>query len=226
MKPLLLDLYCGQGGAGAGYVASGFDVVGVDLIDQPRYPFDFIRAGAIEVMIELLDGKTVGPSRQGRYCRLEDFVAIHASPPCQAYSVTQRIQDRIHTYLIGVTRECLVGSGLPYVIENVPDALRYLVDPIMICVPAVGVEMYRHRYFECHGFECVEPDHPPHVARQVKMGRPAAPGEFIQAVGNFSGVERARQVMGMPWANRDGLREAIPPAYSKYVGDQIMREVA
>jgi DNA (cytosine-5)-methyltransferase 1 len=85
----------------------------------------------------------------------------------------------------------------------------------------VGVDMYRHRYFETN-WPLPQPEHSPHDRPQVKMGRAPKPGEYIQAVGNFSGVQQAREVMGMPWANRDGLREAIPPAYTRWIGERLL----
>ncbi len=80
---------------------------------------------------------------------------------------------------------------------------------------------YRHRLFET-SFPVAAPEHPEHLAPVRKMGRPRQPGEFAHYVGNFSGVQEAREDMGMPWANRDGLREAIPPRYSKFIGLQLM----
>lgn len=102
------------------------------------------------------------------------------------------------------------------------DARDELRDPVMLCGPMVGVQMYRHRLFET-SFPVAQPRHMPHVHPQVKMGRAPRPGEFIQAVGNFSGVARAREVMGLPWMNRDGLRESIPPAYAEYVGRRLIK---
>lgn len=205
----LLDLYCCQGGAAKGYATAGFEVVGVDIDPQPRYPFEFWQVDALEFLRDLIVNG-------------HDFVAVHASPPCQHDSETQRIQGNDHPDLIGPTRELLLELGLPYVIENVRGAVPKLRNPVMLCGPMVGVLMYRHRYFETN-WPLHQPEHKPHTTPQVKMGRMPQPGEFIQAVGNFSGVQQAREVMGMPWASRDGLREAIPPAYAGYVGRQLMR---
>ena len=199
MRPLLLDLFCGQGGAAEGYYRAGFDVVGVDINPQPRYPYEFHQVDALTFS---LDG----------------FDAVHASPPCQHYSAAQRIRDREHPSLIAATRDRLTASGLPYVIENVMGAADELRAPIMLCGAMFPpLRVYRHRLFEC-SFPIVAPAHPAHVAVQVKMGRAPGPGEWVQAVGNFSGADEARDAMQMPWASRDGLREAIPPAYTEYVG--------
>ena len=204
MRPKLLDLFCCQGGAGTGYVEAGFDVIGVDIDPQPRYPFEFHQADAIE------------------YARAHcnEFDAVHASPPCQAHTNAQKIMGNDHPDLIEPTRELLLVLGKPFVIENVP--LAPLIDPVELCGAMFGLETYRHRLFETN-WELTAPEHPAHVARTTKMGRPPKPGEYMHVVGNFSGVDRGREVMGMPWANRDGLREAIPPAYTQHIGEQLLK---
>ena len=206
MRPKLLDLFCCQGGAGTGYAEAGFDVVGVDIDPQPRYPFEFHQADAIE------------------YARAhgKEFDAIHASPPCQAHTNAQKIMGNDHPDLIEPTRELLLVLGKPFVIENVP--LAPLIDPVELCGAMFGLETYRHRLFETN-WELTAPEHPAHVARTTKMGRPPKPGEYMHVVGNFSGVDRGREVMGMPWANRDGLREAIPPTYTQHIGEQLLNQI-
>jgi DNA (cytosine-5)-methyltransferase 1 len=204
-----LDLYCCQGGMSEGLRQAGFEVVGVDFEPQPRYPFAFICYDAIDYLLFF-----AGTIRQ-------HFDLIHASPPCQHDSDCQRIRGREHPDLIGPTREALEAVGVPYVIENVRGATPKLRDPVMLCGEMLGVPMYRHRYFETN-WPLPQPEHPPHVAPQVKMGRAPKPGEYVQAVGNFSGVQQVREIMEMPWANRDGLREAVPAAYGRYVGEQFI----
>jgi DNA (cytosine-5)-methyltransferase 1 len=209
-RPRLLDLYCGQGGAGMGYHQAGFDVKGVDLKRQTRYPFEFFCADAVEYV--------------RRYGALFDL--IHASPPCQFGTDCQRIQGNEHPNLIPATREALVRTGKPYVIENVPGAKDHLIDPVMLCGAMFpGIEVYRHRYFESN-VTLKAPEHPPHVHPQVKMGRAPKPGEWVQAVGNFSGVQQAREAMSVPWMNRDGIRECIPPAYTEWIGRQVREHIA
>jgi DNA (cytosine-5)-methyltransferase 1 len=208
MRPRVLDLFCCQGAASRGYEQAGMAVVrGVDISPQPRYPYPFTQADAISYVLDMV---------------LEvDFV--HASPPCQFDSDCQRIQGNEHPDLIGPTREALDLTGLPYVIENVSGAVPKLRDPVMLCGAMFGLRTYRHRYFETGGgFSFRAPEHPEHTARQAKMGRAPRPGEFIQAVGNFSGVSRVREDWGVPWMNRDGIREAIPPAYTEYIGRQFI----
>lgn len=197
----VLDLYCCQGGASMGYTDAGFEVVGVDLFSQPRYPFEFHQADAIEYALE----------------HGSEFDLIHASPPCQLYSKTHRINRSEFPDLISPTRDALDSIGVPYVIENVADAADELYEPVELCGSMFGIETYRHRLFETTwGMDA--PLHPEHVARTTKMGRAPVEGQYMHIVGNFSGTDRARAIMGMPWANRDGLREAIPPVYAQYVG--------
>jgi DNA (cytosine-5)-methyltransferase 1 len=172
----LLDLYCGAGGAGAGYARAGFEVVGVDLAPQPHYPFEFHQADALAM--------------------------------CQD--------------VIAPTRDMLQATGKPYVIENVPGAP--LRDPVLLCGAMFGLRTYRHRLFEAN-WPLRAPEHPSHTAPQAKMGRPVGPGEFGQFIGNYSGAALAREVMGMPWANRDGIREAIPPAYTEHAGRQLLEHL-
>jgi DNA (cytosine-5)-methyltransferase 1 len=206
-KPLHLDTYCCQGGASMGYHLAGFTVMGVDIDDQKRYPFAFVQADAVEFI--------------RRYGHL--FDSVSGSPPCQLYSKTHRIRKNDHPDLIGPTRKAMEETGRPFVIENVEDAAPELRDPVTLCGAMFGLETYRHRLFEAGGgFGFEPPAHPTHVAPNAKMGRRVKPGEFMHVVGNFTDVDKGRAVMEMPWATRDGLREAIPPAYSKYIGERLM----
>lgn len=202
----VLDLFCCAGGAGVGYHQAGCEVVGVDINPQPRYPFKFIHADALDV---LADTDFVA-----------SFDAIHASPPCQAHTLAQRIQGREHPDVIEPIRRLLAQSGLPYVIENVPGAP--LRDPITLCgVMFPGLAVYRHRLFET-SWPIPQPSHATHERPLTKMGRPPRDGEYMHVVGNFSGVARAREAMGIDWMMRDELREAIPPAYTNFVGRQLL----
>ncbi|MGY0463286.1 SAM-dependent methyltransferase [Kitasatospora sp. cg17-2] len=207
----VLDAYCCQGGAGMGYWLAGYDVLGVDLTGQPRYPFRFVQGDAVAFITEHGHG----------------FDFVHASPPCQAQSLTWRINKREHPRLIAPTRTALEGTGRPWVIENVTEARDDLRDPVTLCGTMFGLRTYRHRLFEPGGgLTITPPQHPEHTAPNAKMGRPVADGEFMHVVGNFSDVPLARSeaVMGMPWATRDGLREAIPPAYTRFIGHQAARQ--
>lgn len=186
-----------------GYHRAGFEVVGVDIDSQPRYPFEFHRADALEFP-------------------LAGFDAIHASPPCQQHTKAQKLQGNAHPDLIVPVRQLLKQAGVPYVIENVPGAP--LENPVMLCGTMFGLRLYRHRLFETN-FPFTAPLHGQHWLRQVKMGRPPGPQDILQPVGNFSGVQEARYAMEMPWASQAGLREAIPPAYTEYIGGQLMAAI-
>lgn len=176
---------------------AGFDVTGVDIEEQPHYPFPFIQADAMAMS-------------------LRGFDFIWASPPCQAHTLAQRIRKNEHPDHIPGVRAMLKRSGAgAWVIENVPGAP--LVDPIELCGTMFGLTTYRHRLFET-SFPIAAPSHPEHVAPLRKMGRRPAPGDFMHVVGNFSGVDQARKAMGIEWMMRDELREAIPPAYAEYIG--------
>lgn len=215
-RPRLLDLFCGAGGAGKGYADAGFDVVGVDINPQPRYPFEFHQGDALKYLLE----------------HWREFDAFHASPPCQAFTKAQRIQGNDHPDFIGATREALnliwycrrVSAALrhrpaSYVIENVPGAP--LLGPMELCGAMFGIGTYRHRLFET-SFEIHPPAHPQHIAPNAKMGRAPKPGEFMHVVGNFSGVAQAREAMGIDWMTRDELSESIPPAYTEFIGRQLL----
>ncbi|MEU2470968.1 DNA cytosine methyltransferase [Streptomyces sp. NPDC012842] len=203
----VLDLFCCQGGAAMGYHRAGFDVTGIDLAPQPRYPFRFIQADALDYVRE----------------HGTEFDFIHASPPCQRYSRAQKIQHRDHPDLIAPTRTALEATGRPWVIENVEEAHRELRNPVTLCAAAFGMRTYRHRLFETGGnFTFTPPRHPAHWAPLTKMGRPRAAGHFAHYVGNFSGVQEARTDMGVPWMNRDGIRECIPPAYTHHIATALI----
>lgn len=214
MKPKLLDLFCCQGGAGMGYHRAGFNVVGVDLDPQPRYPFNFHQADAIQTLEAVLELK--------RRFGWVVYDAIHASPPCQAHTNAQKIMGNEHPELIEPTRNLLKEIGLPYVIENVPGAP--LDNPVELCGAMFGLGTYRHRLFETN-FHVEPPEHQKHEARTTKMGRAPVDGEMMHVVGNFSGVETAKKAMGIDWMTRDGLRESIPPAYTQHIGYYLMEEV-
>lgn len=206
-RPRLLDAFCCQGGASAGYERAGFDVTGVDISPQPRYPYRFIQGDAVAFIRE----------------HGGEFDVIAASPPCQHDSDYQRIQGNTHPDLIAPTRATLESTGRPWVIENVKGALPKLRGPVMLCGAMFGMATYRHRYFEAGGgLTLTAPAHPEHRAPQAKMGRPVPPGWYGQYVGNFSGVQQDRDVMGVPWMNRDGIRECIPPAYSQWIATQYL----
>lgn len=213
-RPRILDLFCGAGGAGMGYHRAGFDVVGVDLHPQKNYPFEFHQGDALKFLLE----------------HWREFDAYHASPPCQAFTNAQRIQGNDHPDFITATRETfeLIGAAdgakkwlrrKKWVIENVVGAP--LFNRTTLCGSMFGLRTYRHRWFET-SFVVYAPAHPGHTAPNAKMGRAPKPGEFMHVVGNFSGVKQAREAMGIDWMTRDELRESIPPAYTRFIGRQLI----
>lgn len=218
----VLDLFCCQGGASEGYRRAGFEPHGVDVDPQPRYPFSFYQGDAIALLEHLIVGGRVpfvGKGGRWQQLALTDFAFIHASPPCQAYTLAQRIQGREHPDLVAPTRDLLEETGLPYAIENVEGAP--LLNPTLLCGSMFpGLRVYRHRLFETN-FPVIAPEHPAHVAPLRKMGRPPQGDDFMHVVGNFSGVNAAKVAMGIDWMNRDGLRESIPPAMTELVGRQL-----
>jgi DNA (cytosine-5)-methyltransferase 1 len=210
-KPRLLDLFCGAGGAAMGYHRAGFEVVGVDIKPQPNYPFGFVRDDALALM------STWIASVRGWWDE-PPFDAIHASPPCQAYSVVTRDKTD-HAELVHPVRELLIATGLPYVIENVPGAP--LIDPVTICGSSLGLKVRRHRLFETNWPLMVPP-----CAHKLQ-GTPVG----VYGEGSAKGQKRGRkassegevlEVMGMPWADRKTATQAIPPAYTELIGYQLL----
>jgi DNA (cytosine-5)-methyltransferase 1 len=208
MKPRLLDLFCGAGGASMGYHRAGFDVTGVDLHPQKNYPFPFVQYDAIDYLME--EGWR--------------FDAVHASPPCQRYSTMSSCRPGLsedYPDLVDPTRELLEELRRPWVIENVPGSP--LKNPIILCGHMFGLELYRHRLFET-SFDITAPDHPEHVIPASKAGH-WTPGTIMSISGHIAPVAKAREVMGIDWTNREELAEAIPPAYTKFIGSQLFAEV-
>ena len=195
-----------------GYHRAGFEVVGVDIAPQPRYPFEFHQADALGFLVQ----------------HWQEFDAIHASPPCQAYSRTGHLADaqggrRSVVRLIEPTRDMLAVLGLPYVIENVEGAP--LSSPLLLCGSMFGLRVRRHRLFESpvfmFGQEC---DH-------IAQGRPVGVlnwgswGHEIPRGGRMAAsLADAQDAMGIDWMRRGELAEAIPPAYTEYIGRQLIAE--
>jgi DNA (cytosine-5)-methyltransferase 1 len=209
-KPILLDLFCGAGGCAMGYYRAGFDVVGVDIKPQPHFHFEFIQADALEYLA------TADLSR---------YAAIHASPPCQAFTLAGRQwrQDgREYPDLVVPVRELLRASGKPYVIENVPGAP--LLNPTVLNGAFFGMNLRRTRLFET-SFQMPFILLPREEPSNFKMGRKPRESDPVVPVGHFSGVQRARQVMEIDWMNQGELAQAIPPAYTEYIGKHLMEAI-
>jgi DNA (cytosine-5)-methyltransferase 1 len=206
----LLDLFCCAGGASKGFADAGFEVVGVDIDRQPRYPFQFIRADA-------------------RVVSLEGFDVIAASPPCQAYSDLQKQSKRGYTDLIGPIRERLIAAGVPYVIENVEGApLRR--PRVMLCGTMFpGLRVIRHRLFESNVLLAAprHPRHPlvfTHDKRKAHHSRLDQDRSYVQVTGGGNAtLANKRDAMGIDWMNAQEINEAIPPAYTEFIGRQLLR---
>lgn len=221
-RPLLLDLFCCEGGAGTGYQRAGFRVIGVDINPQPFYPFEFIQADAMSYL-----GEIMGPQWCWTGYRLSDFAAIHASPPCQFATVYGNNKAHVrddHPNLIPVTRELLRQTGLPYVIENVEGARGELIDPVRICGTGLGVRVRRHRYFETNwplvGVPC---DHKRFTDRIFPGSSNRPNGRTVMNVGEYRvPLATQREVMEMPWADLYGISQAVPPAYTEHIGAHLI----
>jgi DNA (cytosine-5)-methyltransferase 1 len=210
--PRLLDLFCGAGGAATGYHRAGFDVTGVDIAPQPRYPFTFHQADALEFL-----------AAHGR-----DFDVIHASPPCQQYTSLRALQNKQYTDLIAPTRDLLIASGKPWIIENVIGSP--LGFGIFLCGRMFhGLRVYRHRRFET-SFWLWQPDHPPHRIRAGAPGTKGGRGRkahymsggFITITGNVGTY--CMDAMGIDWMTGRELSQAIPPTYTEWIGRQLLSQ--
>lgn len=245
----LLDLFCGAGGAAMGYSRAGFtDIVGVDNQPQKNYPFEFIQADALEYLAE------AG----------HEFDVIHASPPCQAYSIMRNLpwlKHKEYPALIAPVRDLLDDLDKPWVIENVMGARKgsrmlskynlenHGLDADYLCGAMFELPFYRHRLFAAN-WTWTPPEHATHrvVIGSQKVNRPRRGETFIfdnpvnsdwrkyhdgvgngaqkngVAVGHAKGWRLAAEAMGIDWMKREELTQAIPPAYTEYIGKFILGE--
>ena len=210
--PRLLDLFCCAGGAGAGYHRAGFEVVGVDLEPQPHYPFEFRQEDALEVLSD--------PSLRWY------FDAIHASPPCQAFTVYGNNKAHVkqdHPNLIPQTRRLLRATGLPYVIENVPRAP--LEDPIQLCGTSFPpLEVRRHRWFESNVPLTAPPcDHGRLTERKYPGSTNRPNGRTVCNIGEWRVPhDQQMKAIDIDWMTVPELSQAIPPAYTEHIGRQLI----
>lgn len=202
----MLDLFCGAGGAGMGYHRAGFDVVGVDIRPQPRYPFAFVRGDALRPPVDL--------SR---------FDAIHASPPCQGFTAYKRRPGHVapRANLIPATREMLRATGKPYVIENVPGAP---VHGFTLCGSSFGLDVRRHRLFETSPEIILAPpcDHGWQARRFVGATNNRNPRRTVEVGVWRIPLSVQRTAMGVDWMELEELSEAIPPAFTEWIGRQLL----
>ncbi|AIV35511.1 DNA cytosine methyltransferase [Streptomyces sp. CCM_MD2014] len=216
-RPLLLDLFSCAGGAAMGYLRAGFRVHGCDIAHRPNYPFPYHRGDALAHLAHLI---TTGEIRR--------YTFVHASPPCQAKcSLTIGTNQSkgwggTHEDLVAPTRELLDQTGLPYVIEQ-PNGRAEIRKDLRLCGEMYGLGVIRHRNFELGGWSAPQPDHVPHRGR-VRGYRHGEfhEGPYVAPYGNGGGkptVAELQAAMGITWTDvREELTEAIPPAYSEYIG--------
>ena len=199
-KPKLLDLFCGAGGCSMGYYRAGFDIVGVDIKPQPHYPFEFHRADAMTYP-------------------LSGFDVIHASPPCQRYSqLTPPSHRGKWPDLIAAVRTILQTNGKPFIIETVRGGMRLLKRPLMLCGTMFGLKVQRHRYFETFP-RIVEPI----LACDHTFYPVLISGTHRRKTGRFEySAAQCRIAAGLEWMTRKEMDEAIPPAYTEFIGKAIM----
>jgi DNA (cytosine-5)-methyltransferase 1 len=197
-RPRLLDLFSKQGGAAAGYHRAGFDVTGVDIEPQPRYPYDFHQGDALTYLRD-----------HGR-----EFDAIHASPPCQDHSLSANIRSReMHGtgWLLDATLTAVRGLGVPFVVENVDRAV--MGDALTLCGTSFGLGLHRHRRFVTSWF-CLAPPCDPSRVRYR--------GRAAEVFGHHGNTDRIRAEWGVPWMTQDGIAQCIPPAFTEWLGPQIL----
>jgi DNA (cytosine-5)-methyltransferase 1 len=207
----LLDLFSGAGGAAVGYHRAGFEITGIDHAAQPHYPYAFVQTDALNV----LTNECWRPL-------IESHDVIHASPPCQSYSAYRRRGSGVGARapdLVAPVREALIATGKPYIIENIPRSP--LLDPVMVCGSSFGLDLQRHRLFESN-VPLVAP--PCNHDWQTPRFPPATNRANLRCtveVGAYRCHKYAPSAMGIHWMNRDELTEAIPPAYTEFLGRQI-----
>ena len=216
MRPRLLDLFCGAGGAATGYHRAGFDVVGVDVKHQPRYPFEFVQADVSALQPE----------------DFRDYDAIHASPPCQDHSNVSgrgRKERGLHGTgeLLGWTLELLRASGKPYVVENVETAEFPPGFRVRLCGSSFGLDVRRHRWFASNvammSPPCAHGLQRPRFRSLDSRQKVLASVIGVHGHLNYPGERELRnQAMGIDWMTTAELSQAIPPAYTTFVGEYLL----
>lgn len=207
-RPKALDLFCGAGGAGVGLHRAGFDVTGVDIKHQRRYPFAFLLGDALEA-------------------DLSRFDFVWASPPCQRYTVSQNASKNrdAHPDLIAPIRAKLQAWGGPWIIENVVGAP--LLNPVTLCGLALGLNVKRHRRFESNqklvGSGCGDHNRDYYLlqGREVRCRVRMGADPKGTRCGLRVATDIGRKAMGIDWMTRAEMSEAIPPAYSEFLARQI-----
>lgn len=239
----LLDLFCGAGGCAVGYHRAGFtDIVGVDVKPQLRYPFDFFKAGALEFLKCLKEadgiGDALGALNATGGLRLSDFDAIHASPPCQAFTRARHTPGAIgreYPDLLTPTIKALDATGKPWVVENVPGSP--LPSAIELCGTQFGLRLRRHRWFASNIFlfspsrPCRHTDGDLTVFGGVVQVAGSRGASYVAATGRTHYRQlrvptgKGGDAMGIDWMDRWELSQAIPPAYTEFIGKQLLSHI-
>jgi len=205
----LLDLFCGAGGAAMGYHRAGFEVVGVDINPQPHYPFEFHQGDA---MTWPLDG----------------FDAFHASPPCQDHSALSVLHEAHGTgWMLASTITRLRQTPLPWVVENVEGpTVRMDGWWFTLCGSSFGLRVRRHRRFGSNLLVISPPCRHAEAGPVVGVTGHGAQGHEYRRNEPVATQADRREAMGIDWMNRDELAQAIPPAYTQFIGEQLMQHLA
>jgi hypothetical protein len=217
----ILDAFCRKGGSSAGYVAAGFHVTGVDIEDHSRG-----YAGH-----EFVQGDAIGFIKEHGH----EFDAIHAGPPCQRDCAltagTNAHRAGLHVSLLAPTRDALDATGVPYVIEQ-PQGKAVMRKDLLLCGLQFGLKVFRHRQFELGGWAATSPRHPSHQGHRVAGWRHGVryEGDMVAVYGDGGGkgsVADWQRAMGIDWmSDKKDLAEAIPPAYTEWVGRQLLDRLA
>lgn len=222
----LLDLFCGAGGAAMGYSQAGFtEIVGVDIHPQPNYPFRFVQGHVLDM--DVFGG--------GSDWAFTDFDLIHASPPCQehvALAVNRWGKSSARwPDLIEPTRRMLLNTLVPFVIENVTGARRSLQDPMLLTGEMFGLATSRPRLFELGRWFAMSPPKARRTVDAVAVyGKPDGRRLWTRNDGSelraWTSIEEGREALEVPWMTEElEIREAIPPAYTKFIGEQFLAQV-
>jgi DNA (cytosine-5)-methyltransferase 1 len=200
---LLLDLFCGEGGAARGYDLAGFDVVGVDIRPQPKYPYDFLQDDAMAIL--------------QRPAFLHLFDAFHASPPCQDNSRSKVLNPGLHHsgWMLPATIGALCARGRPWIVENVGDAV--MPSAVTMCGTVFGHGLHRHRRFET-SFMVLSPG--------CDQSRVKYRGRDREVYGHHGNTDRVKAEWGVEWMTRNGTSQCVPPAFTEYLGKAMLEAMA